>query len=190
MKKNLPVPQELRARLKMMSGYYEAKNALSQSRFPVVKKSYVIKSDGDEIDEMTDRVNGILEGEITKLRDHALGVVERFVNSLEVAMCDFLKEHGVEPVDLVLGNDPFWRLKELPMVITTYGFEERLIFKGLGDLLLTRGKIMGLDEYPGFAVSALDNVFEAGVSSVFKKMGIIIKDEKKTELLTAEGSDA
>ncbi|HQO93013.1 MAG TPA: hypothetical protein PLX56_11870, partial [bacterium] len=67
MKKNLPVPQELRARLKMMSGYHEAKNALSQSRFPVVKKSYVIKSDGDEIDEMTDRVNGILEGEITKL---------------------------------------------------------------------------------------------------------------------------
>ncbi|HPY13368.1 MAG TPA: hypothetical protein PLW37_14360 [bacterium] len=190
MKKNLPVPQEVRARLKMMSGYYEAKNALSQSRFPVVKKSYVIKSDGDEIDEMTDRVNGILEGEVTKLRDHALGVIERFVNSLEVVMCDFLKEHGVEPVDLVLGNDPFWRLKELPMVITTYGFEERLIFKGLGDLLLTRGKIMGLDEYPGFAVSALDNVFEAGVSSVFKKMGIIIKDEKKTELLTAEGSDA
>ncbi|HOB72845.1 MAG TPA: hypothetical protein PLW37_14130 [bacterium] len=42
MKKNLPVPQEVRARLKMMSGYHEAKNALSQSRFPVVKKSYVI----------------------------------------------------------------------------------------------------------------------------------------------------
>lgn len=190
MKKNLPVPQEVRARLKMVSGYHEAKNALSQSRFPVVKKSYVIKSDGDEIDEMTERVNGILEGEITKLRDHALGVVERFVNSLEVAMSEFLKDYGFKTVNLDVGDDPFWRLKELPMVITTYGFEERLIFKGLGDLLLTRGKIMGIDEYPGFAVSALDNVFEAGVSSVFKKMGIIIKDEKKTELLTAEGSDA
>ncbi len=46
MKKNLPAPQEVRAKLKMMSGYHEARNALSKSGFPVVKQKYVASTGG------------------------------------------------------------------------------------------------------------------------------------------------
>jgi len=180
MKKNLPAPQEVRAKLKMMSGYHEARNALSKSGFPVVREKYVIKSDVDEMDEMTDRATEILEREVKKLQDHAMNVIERFKNSLEVTMSDFLKDSGHEPIELVLKDDDLWDLKELPMVIVTYGFEERLIFKGLGDLVVTKGKIMGYDDYPETAVSYLDQVLETGTSAVLEKMGVVKKSVEKT----------
>jgi len=180
MKKNLPAPQEVRAKLKMMSGYHEARNALSRSGFPVVREKYVIKSDADEMDEMHDRATEILEGEVKKLQDHALGVIERFKNSLEVTMCDFLENWGFAPTELVLGEDPFWRLEEFPMVLVTYGFEERLIFKGLGDLVVTKGKIVGVSDYSEIALQDLDEVLEAGTSAVLEKMGILKKGGEKT----------
>ena len=194
MKKNLPAPQEVRAKLKMMSGYHEARNALSKSGFPVVKQKYVIKSDADEIDEMCERATEILEREVKKLQDHALGVIDRFKNSFEVAMCDFLEHHGYEPTELVLGEDTFWRLEEFPLVLVTYDFEERLIFKGLGDLLITKGKIMGVDEYSDIAIQDLDEVLETGTSAVLEKMGVtkksVSKTAKKTKSLKMEKNNA
>ncbi|MGI6394408.1 MAG: hypothetical protein ACOX2F_06730 [bacterium] len=189
MKKNLPAPHEVRAKLKMMSGYHETKKALSVSELPAIKKRYAIKSDAEEIDEMSEKVTEILEREVKKLQEYALGEIEKFKDSLEIAMGDFLKDFDCEPVELVLDENALCRLKGLPLVYVTYDFEERLIFKGLGDLVVTKGKILGADNYSEMAVSDLEWVFETGIEALFKKIGIVEKSEEKTKTLKKGETD-